>query len=399
MDRWKKRGPRAIRSTHWTRGFSIVGFLQCILLAFFVTILASCLSAPKFSEDEWREETRRPDPSLLYAPHYRDGRYFNPWLSTERGSFKRFLQWRLSPSEVYSEEEERCMPSMVPDLKERVDSLQGRDFIAWVGHGTFLLRLNGKTWLTDPILSERALVPKRKTPPALSVEDLKDLGGELNVVVSHNHYDHLDKASIAGLPRDARVFAPLGLKNSIEDMNRGLEKDNVRELDWWETLDLGDGVKLVCLPAQHWSMRIGQWRNRTLWASFLLVTPQATIYMGGDSGYFIGFREIGRTYPGIDYALLPLTAYHPRWFMHYAHMNAEEVLEAFEDLGARFLIPTQWGTFRLGNEPIGYPALDLKRAVQSKKTDPSRVILMNIGELRTLEPRPTDPGDKGISGR
>lgn len=361
--------------------------VQGVFLALFMTILSSCVPSPKFSEDQWREETARPDPSLLYAPHYRDGRYFNSWHETDRGGFKRFLQWRFSPSQKYTQEEEEYMPAVIPDLKRRMDSMQGRDFIAWVGHGTFLLRLNGKTWLTDPMLSEKALLPKRRTPPALSVQDLKQLGDDLNVVVTHNHYDHFDKATIAGLPADASVFAPLGLKKHIVSMNSRLNKANVREMDWWETLELGEGVKLVCLPAQHWSMRIGQWRNRTLWASFLLITPKATIYVGGDSGYFIGYREIGRRFPGIDYALLPLTAYHPRWFMHEAHMNAEEVLRAFEDLGARFLIPTQWGTFRLGNEPIGYPAMDLKRATQVKNVDPSRVILMDIGELRLLATR------------
>lgn len=364
-----------------------MSWIQISALTLCLTILSSCVASPKFSEDQWREETARLDPSLLYAPHYRDGRYFNPWLETDRGGFKRFLQWRFSASENYTQKEEDYMPGVIPDLKQRMDSMPDADFIAWVGHGTFLLRLNGKTWLTDPMLSERALLPKRRTPPALTVQDLKQLGGELNVVVTHNHYDHFDKATIAGLPGTARVFAPLGLKKSIEEMNGRLSKANVHEMDWWETSNLANGEKLVCLPAQHWSMRIGQWRNRTLWASFLLITPESTIYMGGDSGYFMGYREIGRKYPGIDYALLPLTAYHPRWFMHEAHMNAEEVLKAFEDLGARFLIPTQWGTFRLGNEPIGYPSLDLQRAIQVNKADPLRVILMDIGELRVLERR------------
>jgi len=94
-----------------------------------------------------------------------------------------------------------------------------------------------------------------------------------------------------------------------------------------------------------------------LWASYLLITPETVIYYGGDSGYFVGYREIGRQFPNINYALLPLTAYHPRWFMHYAHMNVPEALAAFIDLGARYFIPNQWGTFHLGDEPPGYPIL------------------------------------------
>jgi len=121
--------------------------------------------------------------------------------------------------------------------------------------------------------------------------------------------------------------------------------------------------------------------NTTLWASFLLITPHGTIYYGGDSGYFIGYKEIGRVYPGIDYALMPLGAYRPRWFMHYAHMNIDEVLQAFGDLGAQYLIPTQWGTFQLGDEPIGYPIIDLRRTMKEKGFDASRVMIMDLGEI------------------
>ena len=135
-------------------------------------------------------------------------------------------------------------------------------------------------------------------------------------------------------------------------------------MDWWEEIDLKKGSKLICLPAQHWSLRISQGRNQSLWASYLLITPSVTLYFGGDSGYFKGFMEIGRKYPGIDYAFMATTAYHPRWFMHFQHMNIEEAIKGFEELGARTFIPTQWGTFHLGSEPAGYPGLDLTRQIE-----------------------------------
>jgi N-acyl-phosphatidylethanolamine-hydrolysing phospholipase D len=113
----------------------------------------------------------------------------------------------------------------------------------------------------------------------------------------------------------------------------------------------------------------------------MLVTPTATIYYGADSGYFIGYREIGRRYPGIDYALLPTTAYHPRWFMHYNHMDVREAIDAFQDLGARYMIPTQWGAFPLGNEPVGYAALELKRTIKERGLDPSRFLIADIGQI------------------
>lgn len=240
------------------------------------------------------------------------------------------------------------------------------------------MRLNGEYWLTDPIFSDRALLPKRQTPPAINAADLKKLGsGKLNVVVSHNHYDHLDRKSIEALPGDARYYVPLGLKRFFTDLG----KQDVVEMDWWQKNTHGRGVEVICLPMQHWSRRIGQAVNETLWASFLIVTPSVTVYFAGDSGYFIGYREIGRRYPGIDYVLMPTTAYRPRWFMHYAHVDIDEAIDAFDDLRARYFIPTQWGAFHLGDEPPAYPALELKRRIAERKLDASRFIIPDLGQI------------------
>jgi len=351
---------------------------KALILLTVTFLLSTCVyKAPHFDEMKWQNETSHQNPAMLYGPHSKDGKFYNPWMPMDRSGLGRVLRWRLTEKSPYTDEEISFKPVFVPGLKERIEKMAGEDFIAWIGHSTFLIRIHGEYWLTDPMFSDRALVPKRKTPPAISLEEMKELDGKLNVIVSHNHYDHFDKPSIAGLPDDTRVFVPLGLKKPVEDLN----KRHVTEMDWWQTIDLGNGSKLVCLPVQHWSRRISQSIDTTLWASFLLITPYSTIYYGADSGYFIGFKEIGRLYPGIDYALMPVGAYHPRWFMHYAHMNIDEVLQAFDDLGAKHLIPTQWGTFQLGDEPIGYPILDLKRTMAKKGFDPSKVIIMNLGEI------------------
>lgn len=342
--------------------------------------LASCfLPGRSFDEKNWREEVESADPSLLQAPHLRDGRYFNPWMPMEKG-FVDFLRWKLSKKTPYSVAEENDVPTVVRGLRERIRS-SPQDFIAWIGHSSFLIRINGEYWITDPIFSERALLPKRKTPPGISLSEFAALPGRKNVLISHNHYDHLDSDSIRGLPGDTRLYVPLGLKALMNDLG----KEDVVEMDWWQAVSCGDHCQVVCLPAQHWSRRITQNTDTTLWASFLLVTPGRKIYYGGDSGYFIGYREIGRRYPGIDYALLPVTAYEPRWFMHYAHMDAREVLHAFSDLGARYFIPTQWGTFRLGDEPIGLAPSGLSKAAKLTNTDPARIIVMGIGQVLSME--------------
>jgi L-ascorbate metabolism protein UlaG (beta-lactamase superfamily) len=123
-----------------------------------------------------------------------------------------------------------------------------------------------------------------------------------------------------------------------------------------------------------------------LWASYLLITPRATLYFGGDSGYFKGFREIGRKFTSIDYAFMATTAYHPRWFMQYQHMNIQEAVQGFEELGARYFIPTQWGTFHLGSEPAGYPGLDLARYIQSHQLETDRFKILDIGQILPIEP-------------
>ena len=354
---------------------------RCILFVSFIVLLSSCGGDPiHFDEAQWRRNVDNQSIEKLYAPHFKDGKYFNPWMPTEEGRFWEFLKWRLSRKRGYTDEERAFKPTVVPHLVDRIKALPDVDFISWVGHGTFLIRIQGQYWLTDPIFSKRAFIPKRVTPPAITADELKELTDRANVIISHNHYDHLDVKSIRSLPEKSRIVVPRGLKEYVASIH----SYDVRELDWWESIDLKGDVKLVCLPAQHWSRRIGQGTNSTLWASYMLITPVTKIYFGGDSGYFVGYREIGRRFPNIDYALLPLTAYHPRWFMHYAHMNAQEVVDAFRELGAKYFIPTQWGSFNLGDNPPGYPALDLMRVIQEENLDPSRFMIMDIGQIRMI---------------
>ena len=360
----------------------IFPFLPALVLAGVLSLLPSCIfNPPPFDEGAWRSKVESADPALLYSPHVKNGRFFNPWMPNEERGFRRFLRWRFaSDPREYTEEEKAYRPGIIGNARERILAMDRGDFIMWIGHGTFLIRLQGEYWLTDPIFSERAFLPKRKTPPGITLEALKEIAPRFNVIISHNHYDHLDKKTLLALPKNTRIFVPLGLKAYVQSLN----KKNVTEMDWWQSIAGKNGTTLVCLPSQHWSRRIGQGSNETLWASFMLITPRVTLYYGGDTGYFIGHREIGNRYPGIDYALLPTTAFHPRWFMHQAHMNIDETIAAFRDLKAKFMVPHQWGTFHLGNEPVGYPALELKRTVARRSLDPSRFMIMNIGEIHKI---------------
>ncbi len=344
-----------------------------------VLILSCCGTGERaFNEKEWRRSVEGADPASLYATHFRDGEYFNPWMPMEDRGFFSFLMMKIfgKQDRTYSKYEKEYLPPVLPGVAERIREAGDRDFIMWAGHASFLMRIAGEYWLTDPMFSEKAVIIGRKTPPGIVPEDLRRLEGRINVVISHNHYDHLDVDSIRALPALTRFYVPMGLKSIIEQHAKG----PVTEMDWWEELDTG-GARVICLPAQHWSRRIFQGKNTTLWASWLLVAGGRTVYFAGDSGYFIGYREIGRKYGRIDYALLPVTAFHPRHFMHYAHMNTGEALDAFSDLGAGYFIPTQWGTFTLGEEPAGFGAIDLRRAVKDRGLDDSRFLIMDIGGI------------------
>jgi L-ascorbate metabolism protein UlaG (beta-lactamase superfamily) len=369
--------------------FAVYSLVSVLLIPLFLACSPS--EKQNFSETKWAQSVSQTKIEDLYAPHEKKGRFFAPWMEMGDKNFWDVLGWKLFSPTDYTEQERTFLPRVLPDTAARLKNTQG-DFILWIGHNTFLIRIGSRYWLTDPIFSKRALVPARLTPPALTLDQFneflnndpasKDQATTLTILISHNHYDHLDRSSMNGLPAWANVFVPKGLKDYVTAMN----KPRAREMDWWDTVDLTEGTRLICLPAQHWSLRINQGRNRSLWASYLLITPRATLYFGGDSGYFKGFREIGQKFTPIDYAFMATTAYHPRWFMQYQHMNIQEAVQGFEDLGARYFIPTQWGTFHLGSEPAGYPGLDLARYIQSRQLETDRFKILDIGQILPIEP-------------
>jgi L-ascorbate metabolism protein UlaG (beta-lactamase superfamily) len=211
----------------------------------------------------------------------------------------------------------------------------------------------------------------------VSIEELLALDVDFVVLLTHNHYDHLDKKSMEKFPKGTKVYAPKGLSNAINKMNGKV----VHELDWWESADLGNGIRIHSVPAQHWSLRAFSGRNKTLWCSFVVETADGEIFAGGDSGYFKGFREIGRKFSNIRVAFLPIGASRPRWFMHYAHMDSSEMLLAATELGARSVLPIHWGAFNLGEEPAGYPGLEIRRIIENSDHGyRGNIFLPSLGE-------------------
>ena len=340
--------------------------LTCVLA------LTGCLSVPSFDEASWAARVESTDGELLTGPHKRsDGTYYNPWDDTERGGF---LRWVFSKNPLEDLEGEIGKTPVVLNDGTHL-ALDGDKFsVTWIGHATFALKMGGPVVLTDPFFTKRAAIVPREVPPAFGPEAVPE--GSI-VLVSHNHYDHLDAGSIKALAGKCVFLVPLGLKSFVE--KHGAE--DVREFDWYDSIEVS-GVRFTFMPAQHWSRRFGQGRNKTLWGAWLVEKDGKSVYYGGDSGYFKGYRELGKSRPGIDVALLPIGAYEPRWFMHYAHLNIQETLMAFEDTGAETMIPTQWGVLTLGDEPAGYPAVQLKKALQGEWSRLSdRVKILPVGGI------------------
>lgn len=267
------------------------------------------------------------------------------------------------------------VPVVAPDLARlRTPPPPGEPArITWLGHSTFLVQLDGVSLLTDP-----ALLPEifggidRNVPPGVAIEDLPPIDA---VLVSHAHYDHLDLPTVQKV--GAPAIAGLGLERWFRD--RGLP---ATELGWWSSTRVGP-LTITFVPAQHWSRRGLFDTNRTLWGGFVIEGSRATVYHAGDTAYFAGFREIGARFQGIDAALLPIGAYEPAWFMEPMHLNPEQALRAFEDLGARTFVGMHWGTFKLADEALDEPPVRVEAERARLGIARDRVRVLAIGE--TLE--------------
>ncbi len=310
----------------------------------------------------------RADVELLYADHGEPGAFFNPWQQMD-WSVWRFLRWQLSRNHF----DKRRSPKL-PVLPNDGASLVRPDpaSVTWVGHATVAVHEDLDVFLTDPHFTKRALFPSRAVPPGFPIQAVPD---HAFAVISHNHYDHLDAGSVEKLPATLRWFVPLGLAEWF--VKRG--RENVVELDWWQSARHGRWT-ITCLPTQHWSRRIGQGLNASLWCSWLLDSGKRRYYFAGDTGYFHGFAEFRRRFGPIDVAMLPIGAYEPRWFMRHQHMNPEEAYRAFLDLGARHFVPIHWGTFDLTDEPLDLPPRALLEAVAAADGELEPVRILAIGE-------------------
>ena len=350
--------------------------------------------------------------------HFDGERFFNPGAPAGR-SFKDFLRWQRT-------RERRPWPAWVENsARPSLPAHLAADEVAltFINHITFLLQFRDLNILTDPVYSERVspfrnIGPRRIRNPGLPFEELPQVH---LVLVTHNHYDHLDLETLMRLEaaHSPHFITTLGNRAFLQEF--GLRR--VTELDWWQQVRARNGRQMrtgsgqpapagsenqipagiaapaasaapaegpvvTLTPAQHWSSRRPRNRNRTLWGGFMLQVEATSVFFAGDTGYGPHFHEIARRFPSIDLAMLPIGAYEPRWFMGQQHMNPDDAVRAHLDLGARISVGTHFGCFQLTDEGLDDPVHDLRTARRSHGLRADAFQVLETGETRMFRRSP-----------
>ena len=341
--------------------------------------------------------------------HHRPDGFQNNYLSFRGKRWHEVLRWRW---EAWRSNHPKPLLDPIPVVKPDLAFIHAnakaglamQPSATWIGHITVLLQVGGLNILTDPVFSERCFPvqwagPKRHTPPGLTLDELPQIDV---VLLSHNHYDHLDEGSMLALKQQVDgaplVICPLGHK--LWFARRGMHR--VVELDWWDThvleaTERSARIPVTLVPAQHWSARTATDALRSLWGGFVVRSPDCHVYFAGDTGYSKDFVDIRQHFArehtpenggGFDLALLPIGAYEPRWFMKDQHVNPDESVQIFHDIGCKRALAVHWGTFQLTDEALDEPPRALARALRAHALPSERFKAAAIGETWRIPQRP-----------
>ena len=294
--------------------------------------------------------------------------------------FKWKVLRRSDPKRPDFDEVDKVRPGIADPAPAIAALASGAPVACWIGHATWAFRLGGKLCVIDPVWSKRlsGVVP-RLVPPGVPLDAMPPI--EI-VLVTHDHRDHMDLPTLEKLGVGPLYIVPLGNGARIAKLGKGR---TIVELDWWQSHRVGE-LEITLVPARHWSMREPWNKNDTLWGGYVIRGPEGCIYHSGDTAWGEHFTEIGQRCGPIDWAMLPIGAYSPRWFMETQHINSEEAGRGFEALGAKNLLAMHWGTFRLTDEAIGEPPARTRAYWTERGLDPARLWIMDVGEARLLSP-------------
>ena len=346
--------------------------LKVLLGVVLVLVLATYLFMQQDSFGKLPTGTRAE--RIAKSPNYKDGNFQNlveTKMLADNASYTKMMREFFFGSKV-EKEPTRALPSQKTDLK----SIGDQPTLIWFGHSSYLISIGGKKILADPVFSERSSPVQwggPKSYPGTMIYEIEDFPELDIVVISHDHYDHLDIHSIKKLKEKTKLFCvPLGIGQHLEHW--GVKPEQIREFDWWEGEEVLPGIKLTSTPARHFSGR-GFTRNKTLWGSFVLETGGYKLFIGGDSGYDESFKNIGDKFGPFDLAMLECGQYDVQW--PYIHMAPEETVQAAVDLKAKVFLPVHWGKFTLANHPWRDPII---RAVNHAKTLNATITTPLIGQ-------------------
>lgn len=291
------------------------------------------------------------------SDHFDGKKFFNTKF-TDKNGFINFWKWQLEKNSATWPEfvDDNAKPEIATTLKT------GEISTTYVNHITHLIQVKNLNLLTDPMFSERAsplqfVGPKRARAAGISFPELPRIDV---VLISHNHYDHMDKDSIRRLvdKSNPTFIVPIGNAEKLKKFGAS----NVIELDWWQSFQVNPSVKVTVVPAQHWSKRTLFDSNKALWGGFVIESSAKKIYFAGDTGYGDFFKKINKKFGAMDLSFIPIGAYEPRWFMASNHLNPDDAVLAHFDLKSKKTIGTHFGTFKLSDEAIDQPAIDLATA-------------------------------------
>ena len=316
--------------------------------------------------------------------HLSDGTFRNPEGSPVRSKEVKFSYIQFS-------KEKKKIDLTVPKdhvidkkiVKENLEKLKNDDYIAWIGHATFLIKLGNTTIITDPVFSKNAgpliFGPDRFTEPALNLNEIPQTDVFL---LTHNHYDHQDMSTIRKFPyKNAKVLLPLKLGKYFKRYK------DVNEMDWYDEIKVNDDLKITLLPAVHWSKRSLTDTNKTLWGNFLIEYKDKKILFACDTGYGDIYKDLGEKYGPIDLSMINIGAYdfRPMFEKSIYHTTPEEALQIAQDLKSKKVLGTHWGTFVLSLEPIMEPPIRFKASAEKYGFKKDDAIIFKIGEINSLK--------------
>ncbi len=325
--------------------------------------------------------------TLKLPAHHTATGFRNPYIKDPEKTIFHYLAMKLFGDTNWADHFARSkeVPITTLDMKS-IQSHSDNLRVNWLGHSTFLLQWKGVNILTDPIFANRASPvsfagPLRYVPHVIDYKDLPPID---YVIISHNHYDHLDKTAVNLLGNSVIYLVPLRLKAWLQENN--ISSDRIKELDWWDTISFTNAV-FKALPSQHWSARGLFDRRKTLWASWRINLKGASIWFAGDTGYNDKqFREIGDKLGPVDLALIPIGGYLPRSFMRPYHVNPSEALKIHRDVQAKLSIGMHWGTFPLTAEGPSDPLIELTKQRKAFNISQNDFITLAVGETINIKP-------------